>query len=75
MIFSLKILKNYIVRCDFWSWRHFVARLICSNMQKKVLLSYEDETPLLVVNIVTHLKKFVKTNFNLILRTGEYAKC
>ena len=74
MIFSLKILKNYIVRCDFWSWRHFVARLnflIC----KKVLLSYEDETPLLVVNIVTHLKKFVKTNFNLILRTEQYAKC
>jgi len=31
-----------------------------------VLLSYEDETPLLVVNIVTHLKKFVKTNFNLL---------
>ena len=27
MIFSLKILKNYIVRCDFWSWRHFVDRL------------------------------------------------
>ena len=27
MIFSLKILKNYIARCDFWSWRHFVARL------------------------------------------------
>ena len=27
MIFSLKILKNYIVRCDFWSWRHLVARL------------------------------------------------
>lgn len=31
-----------------------------------MLLSYEDETPLLVVNIVTHLKKFVKTNFNLL---------
>ena len=27
MIFSLKILKNYIVRCDFWSCRHFVDRL------------------------------------------------
>ena len=27
MIFSLKVLKNYIVRCDFWSWRHLVARL------------------------------------------------
>ena len=24
MIFSLKILKNYIARCDFWSCRHFV---------------------------------------------------
>ena len=27
MIFSQKILKNYIVRCDFWSCRHFVDRL------------------------------------------------
>ena len=27
MIFSLKILKNYIARCDFWSCRHFVDRL------------------------------------------------
>ena len=25
--FSQKILKNYIVRCDFWSCRHFVYRL------------------------------------------------
>ena len=28
MIFSLKTLKNYIKRCDFWSCRHFVDRLI-----------------------------------------------
>ena len=27
MIFSQKILKNYIVRCNFWSCRHFVDRL------------------------------------------------
>ena len=27
MIFSITILKNYIVRCDFWSCRHFVDRL------------------------------------------------
>ena len=27
MIFSQKILKNYIVRCDSWSCRHFVDRL------------------------------------------------
>ena len=27
MLFSQKILKNYIVRCDFWSCRHFVYRL------------------------------------------------
>jgi len=27
MIFSLKTLKNYITRCDFWSCRHFVDRL------------------------------------------------
>ena len=26
--FSLKTLKNYIARCDFWSCRHFVDRLI-----------------------------------------------
>ena len=26
--FSLKTLKNYITRCDFWSYRHFVDRLI-----------------------------------------------
>ena len=25
MIFSLKILKNYIVRCDFWGRRQVVA--------------------------------------------------
>ena len=28
--FSEKILKNYIVRCDFWSCRHFVDRLIAN---------------------------------------------
>ena len=28
MIFSLEILKNYIVRCDFWSCRHFAGRLV-----------------------------------------------
>ena len=27
MIFSLKTLKNYITRCDFWSCRHFGDRL------------------------------------------------
>ena len=72
MIFSLKILKNYIVRCDFGA-NDILSPGSIFLYAKKVLLSYEDRTPLLVVNIVTHLKKFVKTNFNLILRTEQYA--
>ena len=45
MIFSQKILKNYIVRCDFWSCRHFVDRLLlhvdfCGVSCNNVLFDY-----------------------------------
>ena len=43
--FSEKILKNYIVRCDFWSCRHFVDRLLlhvdfCGVSCNNVLFDY-----------------------------------
>ena len=52
---ALKIFKNYIARCDFWSCRHFVDRL-----RLKLHFNIKISFCIVKANILNYLSKCIK---------------